>query len=99
MSFVRGLHNFEGNSEKRLLAINRAVRSNIIDCMAWWFVRLCCRPLHIMYFHRHAYITAVVSDNFLLEWTKLVCTPASTALFACPGWTVSRLGTGISARR
>ena len=29
----------------------------------------------------------------LLEWTKLVCTPASTALFACPrpGGTVSRL--------
>ena len=23
----------------------------------------------------------------LLEWTKLVCTPASTALFACPGGT------------
>ena len=23
----------------------------------------------------------------ILEWTKLVCTPASTALFACPGWT------------
>ena len=22
--------------------------------------------------------------NFILEWTKLVCTPASTALFACP---------------
>ena len=22
---------------------------------------------------------------FILEWTKLVCTPASTALFACPG--------------
>ena len=28
------------------------------------------------------------SDNaFTLEWTKLVCTPASTALFACPGRT------------
>ena len=23
----------------------------------------------------------------ILEWTKLVCTPASTALFACPGGT------------
>ena len=28
---------------------------------------------------------------FILEWTKLVCTPASTALFACPGGTVSKL--------
>ena len=25
--------------------------------------------------------------RFILEWTKLVCTPASTALFACPGRT------------
>ena len=24
----------------------------------------------------------------ILEWTKLVCTPASTALFACPGRSV-----------
>ena len=24
---------------------------------------------------------------FILEWTTLVCTPASTALFACPGGT------------
>ena len=33
---------------------------------------------------------------FILEWTKLVCTPASTALLS---GTVSRLGTGISVRR
>ena len=42
---------------------------------------------------------ASIQYNIILEWTKLVCTPASTALFACPGRTVSRLGTGISARR
>ena len=36
-------------------------------------------------------IRCIITVIFILEWTKLVCTPASTALFACPGGTVSRL--------